>query len=402
MSKRFPIHQTSLSTWKRRRGAVVVLAALFLVFMVGCMAFAVDLGYLFVMRGQAQSCADAAALAAAWEMTTDQRVRQENSDVFAKATQKAIRYAALQDVSRSVHASGGDPFHGVVSEVLFGRLENPSNLAEPIAFPKPSECNTVLVRIACTPERGTPVPLFFARIFGRQTASVAAEAAAIFQDRNTVGFRVTDKTGPCSVMPFAVKLDDWRGFLAGGGNDQWAYDPSRKTVSRGADRIPELKIYPEREKGNQGKGKGSGITPGNFGTVDIGHHGNGAPDLWRQIREGPNADDLAAHGGSLELNPSTGTLELNGDTGMTASMKHALDDVVGMPRTILLYDAVRGQGNQTWFTIRGFAGVRVVDFSMTGQEKYILVQPAVVVDRTAISGKSGSSWYVGAPVHLVR
>ena len=204
-------------------------------------------------------------------------------------------------------------------------------------------------------------------------------------------------------MPFVVKLEDWQDFLASGSDDQWSYDADTRTVSAGADGIPELRIFPEHEKKNNGKNKGTGITPGNFGTVDIGHPGNGAPDLWRQIREGPSAADLDYIGGSLELDPVTGTLELNGDTGMTCSMRQALADIVGMPRTILLYNNVVGQGNNTWFTICGFAGVRVVDFSLTGQDKYLLVQPAMVVDGTAIQGDdSGSSYYIGQPVHLVR
>lgn len=385
--------QAAAASGRRRRGSVVVLAAFLLVFVLGCMAFTIDLGYLFVIRTQAQSCADASALAAAWEMASDRRVRRDSAALVAAANAKAIEYAAMQDVSRSV---GANNVRSVVSEVRFGWLGNPNNQQESISFPPIRFCNTVLVRIACTPEQGTPVPLFFAQIFGADTASITAEAAATFQDDNTIGFEITDETQSSTVMPFAVRIDQWLWHLAIGHSDQWSYDPDTKTVSRGGDGIPELKIFPEK------KGKGGGITPGNFGTVDIGRPNNAAPDLWRQIREGPNADDLEAMGGSLQLDPHTRTLQLNGDPGMTASMKHALEDIVGQPRTILLYNHVQGQGNNTWFTVCGFAGVRVVDFKMTGNDKYILVQPAVVVDETAISGPPGTSWYVGQPIRLVR
>jgi hypothetical protein len=50
----------------------------------------------------------------------------------------------------------------------------------------------------------------------------------------------------------------------------------------------------------------------------------------------------------------------------------------------------------------GFAGIRVVDFRLTGNNKYILVQPAYVPDATAIPGTVGESYYVGQPVHLAR
>jgi len=48
-----------------RRGAVVVMAAVCLVISLACVAFALDLGLLYTVRGQAQRCADAAAVAGA-------------------------------------------------------------------------------------------------------------------------------------------------------------------------------------------------------------------------------------------------------------------------------------------------------------------------------------------------
>lgn len=212
----------------------------------------------------------------------------------------------------------------------------------------------------------------------------------------------TIRATPAS-CPITVKVEDWQNLLDGAGEDNWAYDPVTETISPGSDGIRGLSMFPQRED-NKGKGAGgSGIAPGNFGTVDIGNPNNAAPDLWRQIRDGPSAEDLACYdGGELKLDPVTGELLLNGDPGITASMKHALADVVGQPRTIVLYSDASGQGNQTWFTIVSFVGIRVMDYSLTGNNKYILVQPAVVIDNTAIIGDYGSSYFVGQPVHLVR
>jgi hypothetical protein len=137
--------------------------------------------------------------------------------------------------------------------------------------------------------------------------------------------------------------------------------------------------------------------------VDIGNPNNAAPDLKRQIRNGPNAADFGYHGGELVLGPS-GQLILNGDTGITASIADALGDVVGKPRTIMVYRDVTGNGNNTYFTIVGFVGVRLVDYSMTGSDKYVRVQPAMCFDSTAVTSTfdESSSWYVGQPVRLVH
>ena len=54
---------------RSRRGAIVVLAAILMVIMFGVIAFALDLGYIALVRTQLQTAADASALAAAGTMT---------------------------------------------------------------------------------------------------------------------------------------------------------------------------------------------------------------------------------------------------------------------------------------------------------------------------------------------
>jgi Flp pilus assembly protein TadG len=387
-----------------------VLAALLLALLLLCVAFAVDMGILCLVRSQAQACADAAALAAAWEMVNDDRIRGEMEDVYDAARDEAVEYAGRHRVNGDPVALDANDENDPDGEIVFGRLEDPTDRTEEMTYFDSGNYNTVKVRVRCTPGRGNPVPQFFAKIIGINSGSAAAEAAAYFDDTNIVGYRATDKTGNASLLPFAVSKEAWLDLLDGEGSDLWAYDPETQTVSGGSDELRELKIFPGEEDGGSngnGKGKdegnkGGGITPGNFGTIDIGDPSNAAPDLWRQIREGISAKDLKHHGGELRLNEATGRLELSGDPGMTASMKDALGDVVGQARTVMLYSEAAGQGNNTEFTIVGFAGVRIVAFSLTGQDKYILVQPAMVVDDAAIAGSAGSSHFVGQPVRLVR
>ena len=91
----------------RRKGAIAVLAAFLMVLMVACIAFAIDLGHLFVVRGQAQSCADAAALAGAWTLVGDDHIRQQSASALATAArQEAIETAAFQDVNNSIRSTG--------------------------------------------------------------------------------------------------------------------------------------------------------------------------------------------------------------------------------------------------------------------------------------------------------
>ena len=176
--------------------------------------------------------------------------------------------------------------------------------------------------------------------------------------------------------------------------DNWSYDADHKLVSRGSDGRPELRIFPIGDKGS--------ASPGNFGTVDLGNSGNSTADLRRQILEGPSAADAAKHGGGFTLDPQTGAMPLGGDTGMSDGMALALAEIIGQPRTIMLFDSVTGGGNTAAFRIVGFAGVRIVDFSLSGKDKFITAKPTAVMDSTAITGSGETSYFVGPPVRLVR
>ena len=186
--------------------------------------------------------------------------------------------------------------------------------------------------------------------------------------------------------------------MAGAGTDSFSFDPETGNVVSSSDGIREMKMFPE----SGGNGQNS-ITPGNWGTVDIGNTNNSTSELGRQIRKGVNAEDLQPYDGTLSLDKQTGTLTLNGDTGLSVGMADAVDAVVGQPRTIPLYKEATAQGNTTSFTINGFVGVRIVKYDLTGDDKYILIQPTYVFDPTAVTAPNvGSSYFVGQPVHLTR
>ncbi|MBN1588168.1 MAG: hypothetical protein JW888_01500 [Pirellulales bacterium] len=392
----------------RRRGNIIVLSAVLMVFIVGIMAFTIDVGYLCMARSQAQNCADAAALAAGLEMVSNARLKENTSTLIARATQKARDYGAVQDINHSVISSDLDGPGEVIESVSFGRLENPSNINEPMSFSDPNHPNAVRVQVTCDPERNTAVPLFFARIFGMDTSQISASATVTFSSGSTVGFEVPENGPPCTLMPFVINEDDWDNMLAGSGEDNWSYNPDTGAVTAGPDGIREIKMFPDKDNGNHGNGnnhgQNSGITPGNFGLVDIGPS-HGVPAIREQITNGPSHEDLEPYGGSLELDPVTGTLEIGGEPGIKAGIKDAVANVIGLPKTIMLYNDAVGQGANTTFTVCRFVGVRVMDYRLTGSasSKYILVQPAMVQDPTAVTGGEGNtSDFVGQPIQLVR
>lgn len=397
--KRWPIPRAKKRRKLHRKGNILILSAFSMVLCVAFLAFAVDFGYVCLVRTEAQACADAAALATAWDLVGEDRLRGDLDTTYTRARNTGSEFAALNSVGVSLPTL--QPNYGnadVNGDIVLGRLENPSNMNETLSISDPTNFNSAIVRVRCTAARNQQSPLFFARVLGFDQFDMEAEAVATFDD-NVVGFRVTENDPNASLMPFTVDRDDWLATLYGGaGTDNWTYDESTGTVSPGPDGIPEMSMFPISVNGN-----GNNTGAGNWGSIDIGNNNNSLPDLERQIREGPNAADFEPYNGTLELDPATGTLDLNGDTGISAGMKDAIADVVGLPRTIPLYESVSGVGNNTWFEIVGFVGMRIVDFSFQGNNKFILIQPSYVFDPTAITGANvGESYFVGKPVHLVR
>ncbi|HBO43173.1 MAG TPA: hypothetical protein DD670_04410 [Planctomycetaceae bacterium] len=389
----------------RRSGVIAVLAAIMATFMIALLAFSIDVGYLCMARSQAQHCADAAALAAALEMTSNDNLKNDIQYRITAATQKAIECAAMQDIAMTVQRQSGDGAGSVIDEVLFGRLENPDNSNEAISFADPNNPNVVYVRVSCDPAKGTAVPLFFARIFGMETGVVSATAVAAFSWDRTAGF-IAEPEKPNTLMPFAISEEDWNNYVATGTEDNWTYDPRTKTVTAGPDGIPELKLFPDYELGQK-------TVPGNFGTVDIGSDANSTARLIRQILYGPTPEDLVPFGDALMIDSVTGTVELvgvtsldfGGDTGISAGMKSALEQIIGDPKTIMIYNNVEGPGNNAVFTIVKFVGVRVLDHDLTtaAKKKQITIQPAIVLDNSTVDvSDSDSSVYVGKPIRLVR
>ncbi len=377
----------------RRRGVVAVFVTVLLVVLLGMAALAIDVGVMYRARNEAQVAADSAAMAAAWELLDSDRLSgwADPAQELAAAKARAAEFAAQNLILRQ--PVGLDLVH----DVQIGYMEDPSDPAGVMTFDDPSSFNTVSVLVRRDAGMNGPVDLLFAGIFGLSTTDVSARAAAIFKD-GVNGFRVTPDTGNSSLLPLALHVDAWKNLLNGTftHGDNYGFDENLNTVTANPDGVQEISMYP-----NGGEYQ---LPPGSFGTVDIGDGGNSTAELERQILDGVNADDLAPYGGELALGDD-GYLTLTGDTGLSAGIKDSLKDIIGVPRTIPLFDTVVNPGNNAEFRIVGFAGIRIVAVKFTGamKLKYVLIQPSFVVDATAITGPgTGTSYYVYEPVRLVQ
>lgn len=147
----------------QRRGAILILGALLMVLMVGLVAFAVDLGYVVLVRTQLQAAADAAAMAAATQMPESK----------AAAIDAARQYAQY-------HQSGGKSVKLLDSDVVFGIWDVDTRVFTPTA----AIGNAVQVTCKRDAAHDSEAPMFFGRIFGRTTFAQSASAVAMANPRD--------------------------------------------------------------------------------------------------------------------------------------------------------------------------------------------------------------------------
>ncbi|MFH1264146.1 MAG: TadG family pilus assembly protein [Planctomycetota bacterium] len=372
---------------RKRKANVLVLTAFFMVGIFALLACAVDLGYLQVARTELQRSADAAALAATWELLDEGALSGNSSPYYLQelAEDKAFEYAALNTVTTQGPALD-------YQDILVGYLANPMDPTSPLVLGSPNPANAVQVLVRKSAGQNGEVPLFFARALGVGGSTLEATAtAALLNDFK--GFTLPGSGENLGMLPIALDLDTWNGLLAGVGTDGWTWDAGLEQVTAGSDGILEVNLFPQ--------GTGS---PGNRCTVDIGSSNNSTADIARQITDGINEADLAHHGGELVLDEN-GELFLNGDTGISAGVKDELASIKGQPKIIPIFSQVTGPGNNAQYTIVAFAGIRIMEVKLTGSmnSKRVIIQPAIIKTLGGIPGSGGqTSQFVYSPVWLVR
>ncbi|AMV21065.1 pilus assembly protein TadG-related protein [Planctomyces sp. SH-PL14] len=174
-----------------RRGSFMVLGVVCLVAMMAFVAFSVDLGYISVTRSQMQNGVDAAALAAALEITNAvQNAGPDVQDVTAYAMQQARLKAAEIAGLNGIYV---DP----QQDVEFGlRTQNAQTKAYSVSWGS-TPANTVRVHARRTEDDTSApdglLPLFFAPVFGRDTQQLQTSATAYVEARDIVA--VLDYSG---------------------------------------------------------------------------------------------------------------------------------------------------------------------------------------------------------------
>ncbi|WP_161604680.1 pilus assembly protein TadG-related protein [Roseiconus nitratireducens] len=378
---------------QKRRGSALVLSVFLIATLLMVAAVAIDFGHINVSRSEVKRTADAAAMAACWELF----------DGVVAGTpaleQRPLIATAADDIAGLNLVSSRSPSLNKDDDIEIGYYTT----REPgVLSPAGSlEPNAVRVHLRQTDAVNSAIPLFFGAVTGRHQQSLETHStAAMF--KAVAGFHVPDEEGEClDILPITLDLATWEKVCAKQTEDKLSWDPQanegRGGVVNKGDGFCECSLYPEP----------TDDAAGNRGTVDIGGGANSTTDISRQIMTGISAADMAAfqaEGGTLEFD-SNGECVLNGDTGISAAIKDELHSIVGQTRIIPIFKEVGGNGDNAQFTIVAWEGVRILGVKLTGpmHKKHLTIQPARMVAKHAIYSEDefAETDFLYTPVMLV-
>jgi hypothetical protein len=153
------------SILKNKNGVIAVWVAIMAACLIGFLALAVDVGYMYVTRNELQNIADAAALAGCGELGRKYLELgfsgQEGYDVSSDAgdIKKAAKDVAILNIAAGVGIKIEDP------DIIIGQWNWEKNAEKPNPNPTNIEPDAVQVTARRETDFNGPVATFFAQIF---------------------------------------------------------------------------------------------------------------------------------------------------------------------------------------------------------------------------------------------
>jgi hypothetical protein len=269
---------------------------------------------------------------------------------LADGSQDLVKVRAT--VRQYVEFNAGPEFLILDSDIQIGRFD-PLTVYTDFKILNNGIFDTIKVSVRRDDLANSSVSLYFARLFGNDTADISATATAVLQKA-----QLLEKGS--DILPIGVSLDTWNAQLQ---NIPWSI------YSDG---------HMEDELGN--------TIPGNWGTLDVGANSNSTSTLVDQINNGLRQEDLdflflngqIQNSGHID---SQVEMDLNGDTGLSSGIKSAIQAAHGSSKLMPIFDSFTGQGGNLEFHIVGWGVIEVVDSHWHGNNHtYTTVKQGYIYD----------------------
>ena len=355
------------------------VAVALLVFMMG-LALILDRIWLETAQLELKTASEAAALAAAKDLASDNLLRP-NAAVDLRLN-NALQSAGWIAGNNVVAGSPLELNLESDGDVRFGNLVNEANR---IRFEESTDHpTTVVITGARTRSNNNPVGLFVAGVTGIPFADVVARAEATI-DNFLIGLRAFDGT-PIPALPIAIwrqdstgqRSDTWNNSIeTKRGADAWSFDPETRTVVAVADGIPEITLHGMRTGGNA-----------NTANVQLMNLGTGLVDreVIRQFDAGISVDDLKDYDGQLWVGNGA-SFAVTASPELHVSEYAGFQRMIGECRICFLYADASPQRQKPLVTSTCVDIVAIRVMAVTSRPDGscdITVQPTVITTRTAV------------------
>lgn len=384
-----------------RSGAVAPLGIILLAALLGMVAFAVDTGYVAVVRNESQNAADAAALAGMARLAEQLKAAPIIAGVPTQSAEDLTRACEAAKAVCAQNRIGGVYASLLDIDIDIGFMANPydhsQSLLDKAGWPE-RPYNAVLVTVRRDQRHaGGPVKLIFGRFLGTNQVEVAASATAVVAMGNAKP-RGNQGDVRGAILPLVYQVDEWNALLSArqagttvdangqtyNFTDNYSVDARSNGpagVGRGSDGTLEGILYPDR------------TTSGNFGSISFSKSkvNNSTSVLREMIERGPNHSDWPDLGDILNASPSN-PISVNGDPGISAGIESAIREIIGETHILPLYSEVSGTGNNSFYRIVGFVPITIVAVDLHGANKQIVFQPRIASYKASINGSDRLSF----------
>jgi Flp pilus assembly protein TadG len=333
----------------RRLGVIAPLTGILMIFLVGMVAFAVDMGWIVLSQTNLQNAADAAALAGVQPLMNgyvqysiaQTSAAQTAALASAQASAKALakQYAGYNSAGTIKSLTLND------SDIQFGYTDAKNNYSTKYTgFP-----NTIKVTLRLDNSANGSLSLFFAPVLGSSSTSLNASAAATIYTGQVNSLTPSSGLG---LLPVTYDVNHWNNFVKTG----LSPDGTTFTDTNG---IPELQVYPSLK------------TPGTFGQLSLNDSHVGASTEIGWVNSGPAASDIQAliDNNLIPLSGHDPTKwDWLGNTGMKTSLISAINSQAGNTYLLPLFTPVStspyqpniGVGSHTSYNIVQFVGITIM------------------------------------------
>lgn len=402
-----------------RRGAVVGLLLMTLVFVSIFLALGVNVIRLRQLQTQLRNVCKASALAGAAELMDEGALfgRPDSRDDQMSARIAACGFGQLNPVDGKRVQLDPNVDNKPTGDIVLGHVDPLGPVGQPIDVATLNSTNGVnTVRITARMSRNVSnrVTLWMGSLVGLTSTDVAVSAQASL-DHRVIGFRAEPGV-KVPLMPLIAELNAWleqaEALADAETNDLYTVDSINGAVTAGPDGIPELtfnsgsalaatdstaadatvaekspKDANVDDAAKTDDEDDASQSAGRFAALQLRNEEN-LSYIWPvRCREGLSLGDLRGYGGALIAQP--GGTPVGVETTLPEEVPYGLMDVVGQVRAWPLGEP---DGESAW-KLNGFAAARIVAVRRlddgSSQDWQIILQPATLASGQAVAGVDG-------------